>query len=388
MRHFTLHMTPRTTSPAVVCKTREFSVVARSRFSCDHRKVPAVQGEPKLVRGLRAPPRGLSGGPLWSLHPDAASQRIRSAGLSSRHLNQRSHKLCSASLGGLLDTASLDGPPALAETSAGAPAQAALRGKPSLPACDPLLVSSSTDWAEPGEGPGSVWGTACRGDAPVRGLEGVLTEDRGGCGPQVTPSEPKRGASAEGGEERAAAERAQRESRAEHPTPALHARSLGGRVTVVITVVTMIVVVMVMTVVNDKGSDDDEDDFGYAVDFNCDDGYDKLGPGSELNLLVWGHPWKELSTAPPRSEAGPQQGAGPEGLGGTGPRAPPGQHAPCSRTQCVERPRVAVTARGHPALPISPESRVLPDLGGPHLLRQEGSCQGPHSSGLCISVGN
>lgn len=172
MRHFTLHITPRTTSPAVVCKTREFSVVARSRFSCDHRKVPAVQGEPKLVRGLRAPPRGLSGGPLWSLHPDAASQRIRSAGLSSRHLNQRSHKLCSASLGGLLDTASLDGPPALAETSAGAPAQAALRGKPSLPACDPLLVSSSTDWAKPGEGPGSVWGTACRGDAPVRGREG------------------------------------------------------------------------------------------------------------------------------------------------------------------------------------------------------------------------
>lgn len=95
MRHFTLHITPRTTSPAVVCKTREFSAVARSRFSCDHHKVPAGQWEPKLVQGPRAPPRGLSGAPLWSLHPDAASQRIRAAGLSSRHLNQRSHKLCS-----------------------------------------------------------------------------------------------------------------------------------------------------------------------------------------------------------------------------------------------------------------------------------------------------
>lgn len=71
-----------------------------------------------------------------------------------------------------MDTASLDGPPALAETSAGIPAQAALRGKPSLPACDPLSVSSSTDWAEPGEGPGSVWGTVCSGDTPVRGREG------------------------------------------------------------------------------------------------------------------------------------------------------------------------------------------------------------------------
>lgn len=58
---------------------------------------------------------------------------------------------------------------------------------------------------------------------------GVLTEGRGGCGPRVTPSEPKRGSSADGGEERAAAERARRESRAQHPTPALHARSLGGR---------------------------------------------------------------------------------------------------------------------------------------------------------------
>ena len=115
-------------------------------------------------RPLRSPP--------WPLHPDAASQRIRAAGLSSRHLNQRSHKLRSASLGGLLDTASLEGPPALAETSAAAAAQAALRGKASLPGCDPLLVSSSTDWAEPGEGPGSVWGTVCSGDAPVQGREG------------------------------------------------------------------------------------------------------------------------------------------------------------------------------------------------------------------------
>ena len=31
-----------------------------------------------------------------------------------------------------------------------------------------------------------------------------------------------------------------------------------------------------MTVVNGKGSDDDEDDCGYAVDFNCDDGYDEV----------------------------------------------------------------------------------------------------------------
>ena len=33
---------------------------------------------------------------------------------------------------------------------------------------------------------------------------------------------------------------------------------------------------MVTTVVNGEGGDDDEDDFGYAVDFNCDDGYGKV----------------------------------------------------------------------------------------------------------------
>lgn len=127
-----------------------------------------AQAGPGATRPTQRPLRS----PPWPLHPDAASQHIHTAGLSSWHLNQRSHKLCSASLGGLLDTASLDGPPALAETTAAAPAQAALRGKPSLPGCDPLLVSSSTDWAEPGEGPGSVWGTVCSGDAPVRGREG------------------------------------------------------------------------------------------------------------------------------------------------------------------------------------------------------------------------
>lgn len=72
--------------------------------------------------------------------------------------------------------------------------------------------------------------------APLKGAgahaaagSGVLTKGRGGCGPQVTLSEPKHGASVGGGEEKAAAEGGLRESRAQHPAPRFHAHSPRGR---------------------------------------------------------------------------------------------------------------------------------------------------------------
>lgn len=96
MRHLALR-TLNPTHGLPCCCLQDTGVLSGSKVSLlrPPQSPSRAVGVPAWPRGCGVPRRGPSGAPVWSLRPDAASQRICAAGLSSRHVNQHSHKLCS-----------------------------------------------------------------------------------------------------------------------------------------------------------------------------------------------------------------------------------------------------------------------------------------------------
>lgn len=103
-------------------------------------------------------------GAFWSLHPGCRLPRICAAGLSSRHLNH-SHKLLSAFLGGLLDTASRRRSMARQRPRRSS-SPGCSRESLHSPACDPLSASA------PQQRLGRAWGGAGTrlGDSVLLGM--------------------------------------------------------------------------------------------------------------------------------------------------------------------------------------------------------------------------